>query len=414
MANVALAGFGSVGDLHPLLALGRHLQGRGHRVVVLTNPRLAPWVAQAGLALEPVGSEDEYDAAMRHPKLWHPVDGLGVFWRYLLRGALRPTYAALERLQRGGRWVAVASPVAMGARIAQEALQLPLVTVYTAATMLRSVRHPLTLASWRVPALVPEGMLRLAWNALDRHKLQPLVLPALQELRGSLGLAPLDRSVFGEWMHSPTAGVALFPEWFAPAAGDWPAQVRQAGFALYQGDAAEGLSPALTAFLDAGDAPVVFAPGTGAFQPQAFHRAAVQACEHSGRRGVLVGPVEPAFAAGLPPSVCAVPYAPFSLLLPRAAALVHHGGIGTCAQALRAGLPQLLLPRGYDQFDNAMRIERLGAGTTLRASRVEQLPRALHQLLADARFAAAAREVAPQVTDDAALDRVAALVEAQT
>ncbi|MBC5785615.1 glycosyltransferase family 1 protein [Ramlibacter sp. USB13] len=412
MANVALVGFGSVGDLHPLLAIGAHLRTRGHQVVVLTNPRLAHWVAQAGLVLEPVGSADEYDAAMRHPRIWHPVDGLGVFWRYLLRGALRPTYAVLERLQRTGRWVAVASPVAMGARIAQEALRLPLISVYTAATMLRSVRHPLTLAAWRVPRLVPEAVLQLAWKALDARKLQPLVLPALEDLRGGLGLPPLARSVFGEWMHSPLAGVALFPGWFAPAAADWPPQVRQAGFALYGADAREGLSPALQEFLDAGSAPVVFAPGTGAFQPEAFHRAAVQACIATGRRGVLTGVVAPDLLATLPASMHATPYAPFPLLLPRVSALVHHGGIGSCAQALRAGIPQLVVPQGYDQFDNAMRIEALGAGASVGAAGLHRLPGALERLLATPAATEAARRLAPRVTAEAALEQVATLVEA--
>jgi rhamnosyltransferase subunit B len=412
MANVALVGLGSAGDLHPLLAVGGHLRARGHRVVVLTNPRLAGWVAQAGLEAEPVGRAEDYDAALRHPKLWHPVDGLGVLWRYLLRAALRPTFAVLERLHRSGRWIALASPAAMGARVAQEALQLPLVTVYTAATMLRSTQHPLTLASWRVPRLLPRAALRLAWRALDQHKLQPLVLPALEELRASQGLPPLAESVFGDWVHSPSAGVALFPSWFAPAASDWPRQVRQSGFVLYEGDTAQGLSPSLAEFLAAGSAPAVFAPGTGAFAPGEFYRAAVQACLHTGRRGVLVGPVDAALADALPASVLAVPYAAFSLLLPSACALVHHGGIGSCAQALRAGIPQLVLPRAYDQFDNAMRVEHLGAGVALAGARPQKMPQALARLLAHAGPTVAAQRLAAQVTPAAALEQVTALVEA--
>jgi UDP:flavonoid glycosyltransferase YjiC (YdhE family) len=52
-------------------------------------------------------------------------------------------------------------------------------------------------------------------------------------------------------------------------------------------------------------------------------------------------------------------------LLPYCAALIHHGGIGTCSQALRAGIPQLIQPYAFDQFDNGARIEKLCAGRTI-------------------------------------------------
>ena len=66
--------------------------------------------------------------------------------------------------------------------------------------------------------------------------------------------------------------------------------------------------------------------------------------------------------ADLPPTFAYAAYAPFGQLLPRCRALVHHGGIGTCAQALRAGIPQLVAPWGFDQYDQALRVRRLGAG----------------------------------------------------
>nr|MBA3625578.1 glycosyltransferase [Methylibium sp.] len=69
----------------------------------------------------------------------------------------------------------------------------------------------------------------------------------------------------------------------------------------------------------------------------------------------------------LPNWACHVAYAPFDALLPRLATLVHHGGIGTCAEALAAGVPQIVVPFAHDQFDNAARLERLGLGVTLKA-----------------------------------------------
>lgn len=417
MARVALVTFGSAGDVHPMLAIGRHLQLRGHDVVLLTNPTFQGEAERAGLAFQPIGSSEDLQRTVSHPKLWHPVDGFGVMWRYLLRPALQPTYDALARLADEGCGLVVASPVAMGARVAQEKLGLRLVSAYTAATMLRTVHDPMTMAQWRMPGWMPTPLRRTAWRMLDRHKLQPLVLPALEQLRAGLGLAPIRASVFGHWMHSPEAGVALFPPWFAPAAPDWPGQVVQTGFPLYDEEAdavsasAAGLPDALRKFLAEGAKPVVFMPGTAAQENAGFYDAAIRACRQTGQRGLLLGPLPPALAGSLPPSIQAHRYVSFASLLPQAQALVHHGGIGTCAQALRAGIPQLLMPRAYDQFDNAMRIERLGVGDTLRGAGLEQMGQKLERLLASPEVARCCAELAPKLRSDAARDAIANVIE---
>lgn len=95
----------------------------------------------------------------------------------------------------------------------------------------------------------------------------------------------------------------------------------------------------------------------------------------------------------------ALPYAPYSEIFSKAAAVVHQGGSGTTGQALRAGRPMLIVPFGWDQPDNAARIERLGAGLTL--SRREYSPQtaasALRELLENPRFGTRAAEIASQI-----------------
>jgi rhamnosyltransferase subunit B len=410
--RVCLVALGSAGDVHPMLALGQGLQARGHAVTLLANPAWAELTKGAGIEFEAVGDPADYRATVEHPKLWHPVDGFGVMWRYLLRPALAPTYQRLAAIAQRGRCVVIASPVAMGARIAQEKLGLPLITAYTAATMLRTVHDPMTLAHWRVRPWVPRAVRRAAWALLDRYKLEPLVRPALDALRSELGLPALHEPVFGRWMHSPQAGVTLFPSWFAAAAPDWPAQVVEGGFTLYEGDA-RSVPPELEAFIDQGPAPVVFMPGTAAQAAAPFFRAAVQACAATGQRGLLLGAVPQDLKHQLPPTLLAGDYAPFAWLLPRARALVHHGGIGSSAQALRAGVPQLVVPQAYDQFDNAMRLERLGVGLTVAADAagLQGMGRALARLLADPKFAYACMECAPLARPEPVQAAVATLVE---
>jgi UDP:flavonoid glycosyltransferase YjiC (YdhE family) len=92
-------------------------------------------------------------------------------------------------------------------------------------------------------------------------------------------------------------------------------------------------------------------------------------------------------------------YAPFSEVFPHARAIIHHGGIGTMGQALRAGKPQLVVPFLGDQFDNAERVTRLGVGRWLGQNRYSRsrVARALRELLGLQHFGSRAATVAKSV-----------------
>lgn len=415
--KVLLPTLGSAGDVHPFLAIGRSMQERGHEVEILTNPVFAEMVEQAGLQFYPVGTREHYADALKSPKLWHPIDGFGVFWRRMACHAIEPVYKHIAQHtphEANSRCVVLATPLMIGARLANEKLKVPLVTAYTAATMLRSCENPLTMAHWRIPNWVPRTARAAAWRALDKWKLNPMVAEDLLMFRKQLGLPAINQSVFGQWVHSPQAGVTLFPPWFAPAPSDWPRQVEQAGFPIYDDNATQGLDAELSRFVDAGDAPVVFTPGSAMGHGHAFFRAAVRTCMELGRRGVLLTTDVRQIPCDLPPTVHYCAYAPFRLLLPRASALVHHGGIGNSAQALRAALPQLLTPMGFDQFDNAMRLERLGVAATVARSDTDfaSMTPLLRGLLNSASVELACQQAAETVRKDQALNTICDVLEA--
>lgn len=412
--KVLLPTLGSAGDIHPFLAIGRALQVRGHEVELMTNPVFNSMVQQAGLAFHAVGTSEHYEDTLKSPKLWHPIDGFGVFWRRMARYAIEPVYQRIAHHAANGHCVVLASPLMLGARLANEKLKVPLVTAYTAATQLRSCEHPLTMAHWRLPRWVPQVARLASWRALDKWKLEPMVARDLPSMRQRLGLPTMNQSVFGQWVHSPKAGVTLFPSWFAAAPADWPTQVKQAGFPMYDGDMAQGLKANLLQFLDAGDPPIVFTPGSAMGHGHEFFRAAVRSCLALGQRGVLLTNDARQIPRDLPPTVHYSAYAPFGLLLPRATAIVHHGGIGNSAQALRAALPQLLTPMAFDQFDNAMRLELLGVGASVARDDLEyatMTPR-LQGLLGNPLVASACRDAAMRVSNDRVLDTICDLLEA--
>jgi rhamnosyltransferase subunit B len=157
----------------------------------------------------------------------------------------------------------------------------------------------------------------------------------------------------------------------------------RAGFPLYDPAPGAALPDELKAFLATSERPLVFTPGTGNRQAAHYFRCAQEACLRLRRRAIFLTAHRDQLPAALPPTVLWQEYVPLRALLPHAEVLVHHGGIGTTAEALCAGVPQLVVPLAHDQFDNAARVEALGAGLRLPASRLTglRLTRQLHALL---------------------------------
>jgi rhamnosyltransferase subunit B len=208
------------------------------------------------------------------------------------------------------------------------------------------------------------GHLPRPWNRFwhwlsDRALFDPMVRRETDAFRLELELEPI-RESFAAWSLSRSRIVGRFPEWFAPIAEGWPAQTRLAGFPIDGPGVGPPLAPEFERFLEAGEPPVVFTPGSAMRHARHFFAEGVAACRRLGLRCVLVSPHRDQIPGRLPPSVRSIDEAPFGLLFGRAAAVVHHGGIGTLAQGLRAGVPQLVMPMILDQHDNAARLRRLG------------------------------------------------------
>jgi rhamnosyltransferase subunit B len=187
-------------------------------------------------------------------------------------------------------------------------------------------------------------------------------------------------------VHSPELVIGLFPEWFCPPPPDWPPQVRLTGFPLWDEREIEAMAGEVYDFVNApGGAPIVFTPGSANHHAHDLFAAAVDACRRLGVRGMLLSRYREHVPANLPDTIRHVDYAPFSELFPLAAAVVHHGGIGTSAQALAAGTRQLITPMAHDQFDNAARLVKLEVARSLPARRVtgRRLARELKALLED-------------------------------
>jgi UDP:flavonoid glycosyltransferase YjiC (YdhE family) len=188
--------------------------------------------------------------------------------------------------------------------------------------------------------------------------------PLLNAYRSELGLPAVER-ICSHWIHSPQSGIALFPEWFWPRQSYWPDQITTTDFVSFDEPLTSADSPQLEEFLNTGTPPVVFTSGTTRLQTAEFFRESLAVCEVIGARALLLTRFPANIPHHLPPWALHVDYVPLRGILSRVSALVHPGGIGTCAQAIRAGVPQLVVPMVNDQFDNAQRIEALHLGVSV-------------------------------------------------
>jgi UDP:flavonoid glycosyltransferase YjiC (YdhE family) len=233
------------------------------------------------------------------------------------------------------------------------------------------------------------------FKIIDWKYADPVLAGPINAFRAELGLTAVS-GIIKDWWMSPERVIGLWPDWYAAPQPDWPAQLKLTGFPLYDERGFEALAPKLIEFLDGGDAPIAFTFGSAMTQAREYFAAAADACQRLGRRGILLTRHRQQVPTNLPAGVRHFDYAPFSELLPRCAALVHHGGVGTTAQGLAAGVPQLITPFAHDQHDNAARVKRLGVGAELAPSsfRGGKVAKVLGRLLGDAEMPARCRAVA--------------------
>lgn len=379
---------GSTGDLHPFVSLASQLQALGRTVTVLTHSYHAARVAAAGLRCIALGNDEDYLALLRNPDIWHPQKSFAALLANYADG-LREIGMAISQLGAPASSVVICHPFAVpAAAIAREqGLVAHVVAGILAPSNLKTCHDPLTIGPLSVPSWVPMSWRRAYWRFVERGWIDPVALGEVNTLRSEQGLAPV-MSFMDHLAHAPDLSLALFPEWFAPTQPDWPQPLLRGDFPLFEIDAGQPLPDALAEFLAAGEPPLVFTAGTGNLHAARFFACALAATQRLGKRALLLSRERAQIPADLPASVLWQPYVPLAQLLPHAAALVHHGGIGTTAEALRAGIPQLITPFAWDQFDNGARIAALGCGLRLPASRLSpaQLARTLGRLLAQPAF----------------------------
>jgi rhamnosyltransferase subunit B len=414
-SRIVLTTFGSLGDLHPYLALAVELKARGHQVALATHEYYRAKIEAEGIGFFPVRPEATPDDRELMAFAMDIKKGPERVLRDIVLPVLPESYADLLAASRGADLL-VSHPLTFAAPLVAAVLGIRWASVVLSPIGFFSAFDPPVIPPhpWAVRLRVLGPRVNGWFMDFGRRTVLPWTEP-VGRLRAELGLPPGGNPIF-EGQHSPDLVLALFSPLLGEPQPDWPRQTVQTGFTFYDrhGGPAE-LPEVVEEFLAAGEAPLVFTLGSAAvLSPGTFFAESAAAAQKLGRRAVLVG-AEPSGEepSGLPASILAVQYVAYSRIFPRAAAIVHQGGIGTVGQALAAGRPMLVVPFSHDQPDNAARLVRRGVARTLRRGRYTAARAAaeLRPLLADGSYAERAAAAGEHVRREDGLGTACAAIE---
>jgi rhamnosyltransferase subunit B len=393
VSRIVVTTIGSLGDLHPKIAIALELRKRGHDVVFATHKEYQSKIEALGFEFGRIHPDNAVDDPQEIARLMDLKTGTEYLIRQVLCPSLRQMYSDLMQCAKDADFI-FAGEAVYAARLVAEKLGIPWASSALAPIAFFSAYDPPVLPPFpflaklrRFGAIANQGVINFA-KLVSKSWGEPV-----HQLRRELGLPALKGNPFIDDKFSPYLTIALFSPVLAKPQLDWTANTVISGFTFYDGSTE--LIPELQQFLEAGAPPIVFTLGSAAVvDPGNFYQESAEAAKQLNRRAVLlIGKnTQP---ENLFQDIIAVNYAPYSQIFPRACAIVHQGGIGTTAQALRAGHPTVVMPYSHDQPDNAARLERLGTSRTIgrkqySASRVAN---ELRELLNNPRYAAKATEI---------------------
>ncbi len=413
MSRFVFTTFGSLGDLHPCIAIAQALTQSGHQAVVATSEDYRAFVESAGVLFAPVRPNmtemGDYESLVK--KVFDLYRGPEFLIRHMVMPHLRASFDDLMQASAGSDLL-ISHPLTVTLPLVAQRRGLPWVATVLSPLSFMSIYDPPLIAAMPWLHRFGPGLHRFAFG-LFRLIVRSWEWP-LRRLRKELGMSPSNQVAIMEGQFSPLRNLALFDPQLASPQPDWPAHVQVCGAPIYDGDAEDpSAMEELEAFLAAGDAPIVFALGSSAiWMGENFWPYATEAAQRLGRRAILL--TGPNLPDNLPEGVKAFAYLPYSKVFPRAAVIVHHAGIGTLAQAMRAGRPQLIVPVALDQPDNAQHAAALGIARTIPFRKVtaDRLVEELEPLLTQMVYVEKARAIAGDLATVNGAQRAAdALIE---
>lgn len=396
MSKIVISTFGSLGDVHPKIALGLELRKRGHEVVFNVMEAFREKFETLGFEISPLRpnlNPEDRDLVRR---LMDIKTGSELMFNEILLPNLRPMYEDVMKAVEGADLIITGEVV----------LPIKSVVEKTNIKWVSTSLAPISFLSTHDPSVYPTAEFLESFRFMPKF-FHELVLAGARrvfhkwfvpyrEFRRELNLSENHDPMFGD-KYSRLLHLAMFSKALATPQSDWAKSTVQTGFCFYDGNQdLGGMHEDLQKFLEAGEPPIVFTLGSAAvMDARDFYEQSIRAAKMLNRRAVMLYGIFNEPPKGLDADRVGFDYAPYGQLFPRAAAVVHQGGVGTTSQVLRAGVPMLVMPYSHDQPDNAARCRRLGVGEIISRDnyKAENVVRKLEKLLSDSGCKTKALEV---------------------
>ncbi len=401
--RIVIAPYGSLGDLHPPLALAIELRERGHDIVITTIEGYREKIDKLGFEFYPLRPEVDPEDREFAREMMDSKRGTELIVKDLMMANLRPMYEDLMTACDGADAL-ISGEIVFAAASVVEKTGIKWITNSLAPIMLFSAHDPSIYpnAEWlRHLYFLGAGFHRVLFYVI-RGATKNWYLP-YKKFRRELGLSTKHDPIFTD-KYSDLLHLAMFSKVLGKPQPDWHSPTLQSGFCFYDGQKDLGIMPEkLTEFLDAGEPPIVFTLGSAAvMDARDFFEQSIKAAQILNRRAVMLYGIFNEPPEGLDENIVGFDYAPFSQIFPRAACVVHQGGVGTTSQVLRAGVPALVMPYAHDQPDNAARCKRIGAAEIISRDdyTAENAAEELKKLLGNAEYKARAVEASQKVKSE--------------
>ena len=419
--KIGLQSWGTTGDINPFLALAAALAAAGHSVTLaITSHERRDYALEGeryGFAVRQVGHIGKDVTAlnalgMRILKVRNPLKQMGMLFDNAFDPGVEAMYAAARQLAAENDLLIghfMLHPLQLAAE--QEGKPYFTVSLYHGAIATREVPpHPF-------PNLgrVLNGLL---WR-LGRRLMNRIALPSANRLRQAVG-APLLTSIKSVWQSSTANLIAVSRE-LASQRADWDANQMVCGF-LALPHQIEPLSPQLTAFLQAGPAPVYFTFGSMVGLPEQSQELEqliatwLETVRLAGCRAIIQTHWAMTDVASDDNQIFRIESADHRAIFPHCAAVVHHGGAGTCQSASASGCPSIIVPHIADQFFWGDLLHDLGIAPKMihrHKLTAPKLAHAIRQVLGDNAMRQRAREIGVRMNaEDGAHQAVVQIEEA--
>ena len=408
MAKILIHTLGSSGDLNPFLALATELRLRGHHVHFALSPLFAEKAEALGFSATIAGEDPQWGSEMMRRMLEaHRTDPVRVIFEEALIPAIAPAVKSLEPLVREAD-LFISHTIQLAAPIVSDRTGVPWVSASAATMIHETAVYPPPGVAWKSS---PAFLNRLGW------KLGYRIFAGIDELAAveyeKLGARPRTNIMAGG-AYSRLLTLGLWSPAFFPRPTDWPEWFQVGGYARSDGDTPRS---ALSTEPETGTVPtILFTLGSSVVNdPRGFYDAALKAIASTPWNAVLLGaPEDIPVPRALRGRVRVLRYAPYADLFPQMAAIVHQGGVGTTQAACYYGIPSIIVPRGFDQFENAAHIQREGWGLRLLPTdfSVYSLRYRLERLLRSGEIQTKVKALSQQMQAEPGVLRSAEMIEA--